>query len=415
MFLKLKSFFLFFLLVMELHSFAQDFWEQLYFPDTVSIKCISTNNQGHIFIGTGATTEIGALYRSIDNAQTWETMFNNGSLSISCIDINENGKIFLGKNGPESIVMSEDNGQTWEVADLPDVSFGNVMKIFCIGNDTIYVSLWGGNGSLITFSFDGGNSWEHTYINSESNAYASDIDMTSSGELYVSTIGMNNNTGGVYKSIDGGYSWDFTGLFNHQVYCLEINPLNEVFTGDWDSFYPEPNGIYALLEGQTEFEKVANGYHITDIAISEENEIFVTSNGSIYRSNDNGETFENIQDENSQYIKKLYIDQNNLLYGIKQDKLIRSIDPLITNINTIAKDNICIYPNPSRDYISFEGPTAIDVPYLIEITNIQGECVYSKLIQVENSYINIKDLQHGVYVFEIKNSDDFYQSKFIKQ
>ncbi|MBI9036271.1 MAG: hypothetical protein JEZ03_17560 [Bacteroidales bacterium] len=55
-------------------SYSQEFWEQLYFPDSTHIRDLVTNSQGDLLIAAGTTNVIGGVYRSVDNAQTWEVM-----------------------------------------------------------------------------------------------------------------------------------------------------------------------------------------------------------------------------------------------------------------------------------------------------------------------------------------------------
>ena len=70
-----KSIFSVFLIVYSFVPFnvaALDFLEQLYFPDSISIRCITTNEQGHVFVGVGDSQETGGVYRSTDDALNWE-------------------------------------------------------------------------------------------------------------------------------------------------------------------------------------------------------------------------------------------------------------------------------------------------------------------------------------------------------
>lgn len=227
--------------------FAQDFWEQLYFPDTVTIRCITTDDQGNIFIGVGNSNEAGGVYRSTDNAQTWELVYDNNSFAVLSIAINENGRIYAGKNGSSRLIVSENIGESWEEINLPPPSYGNVMKILCIGQDTIYVSTWEDEGSFITFSFNGAETWEYSYVTDHPNEYISDIDVSNTGEIFVSLNGYFVDQGGVYKSADGGATWTYVGLLNHQVMTLEINSNDDVFTGDWWVMNNDTPGIHCTL------------------------------------------------------------------------------------------------------------------------------------------------------------------------
>jgi hypothetical protein len=180
-------------------AYSQDFWEQLYFPDSVHIKCLATNNQGHIFVGVGYDNEIGGVYRSMNNAQTWELVLDNAQHGVYSIAINEDGNIYVGKNGFVPFVVSYNNGDAWEEIALP--GDGNMMEIRCSGPDTIYVSRWQVEGAFISFSFNGGETWDYSYVTNHHNEYVSDIELSRTGEIFVSTSGSFFDQGGVYKSV----------------------------------------------------------------------------------------------------------------------------------------------------------------------------------------------------------------------
>jgi hypothetical protein len=333
---------------------SQDFWEQLYFPDTATIRCIITNNQGHIFIGTGNSQETGGVYRSTDNAQNWDLVLDIGSFGVLSLEINSEGIIYAGTNqGFHGLYVSYNNGQSWDDINLPPPSYGNVIKILCIGQDTIYVSTWETEGSFITYSFDSGYTWEYSYVTDHPNEYVSDIDITSTGEIFVSVSGFFWDQGGVYKSGDNGFSWEYVGLFNHQVITLEINSTNDVFTGDWWVMNNDTPGIYALYTGTNTFDLIFDAYHATDIVIDANDHIYAAANEGVVYSYDDGQTFEQIEDELSATIEFLYIGSDGHIYGIRFNRLIKSIYPIITgtneNYNKGMNELVKAYPNPFNE------------------------------------------------------------------
>lgn len=159
--------------------FAQNFWEQLYFPDTVTIRFLATNDSGYVFIGAGNSQQTGDVYRSKDNAQSWELVYNNYGFSVQTIAISAVWNIYSRKTGSDRFLFYEDNCDTWDVIELPPPSYGNIMKILCVGQDTICVSSWESEGAFIAKSFDTGGTWKHIFVTDNQNGCVSDIAISS--------------------------------------------------------------------------------------------------------------------------------------------------------------------------------------------------------------------------------------------
>jgi photosystem II stability/assembly factor-like uncharacterized protein len=404
--------------------FAQDFWEQLYFPDTVTIRCMTTNNQGDIFIGVGSSNETGGVYRSTDNAQTWEFVYDNSSFGVLSIAIDANGYVYVGKNGSSRLIVTKNNGENWEEIILPSTSYGNVMKILCVGQDTIYVSTWESVGSYITYSFDGGETWQYSYVTDHPNEYVSDIDISNTGEIFVSLSGFFNGQGGVYKSADGGANWIYVGLLNHQVLTIAINSNNEVFTGDWWVMnWNDTPGIHALYEGSDEFELIFDAYHATDIVIDSNGNIYAAANEGVVRSFNNGQSFEIIEDELSTTIEFLHIGFNEHLYGIRFNRIVKSIDPIMTVIDDshIVEliENVRVYPNPVSTMLYLDIGSKHKHASFNEvfIYDIHGKSIYiNEKAFLGNPYqFDVSQLSQGLYLIKIQQNGKILNARFIKK
>jgi len=369
-------------LFFTLNGYTQDFWEKLYFPDSVSIQCLTINEQGSIFIGTGNSQETGGVYRSTDNAQNWELVYDNYNYNILSMALNENGYIYVGKNGFSRFIVSKDNGESWEDIDLPPPSYGNVIKIYCIGQDTIYVSTWESEGAFITRSFDSGETWEYSFITDNPNEYVSDIAKSATGDIFVSLSGFFIGQGGIYKSEDGGATWEYVGLLNHQVMSIGINSNNDVFTGDWWVMNDDTPGIHALYEGAGAFDLIFDAYFVTDIAINSENHIYATANESVIRSIDNGQTFEYIDDNLSSYMQLLSIDNDGYVYAARSKSLVKSINS--TEISIL--DGFITYPN------------AVGTPLSnVHINLLQQDSLIGEANTNAHGYYQFNDINNGVF------------------
>jgi hypothetical protein len=348
---------------------------------------------------------------------------DNGSHSVLSIEINKNGYIYVGKNGSDRFVVSKDNGNTWEEIVLPVPSYGNVIKILCIAQDTIYVSTWENEGSFITYSFDGGDTWEYSYVTDHSNEYISDIDVSSTGEVFVSTSGFFWDQGGVYKSADGGATWTYVGLLNHQVMTLEINSNDEVFTGDWWIINNDTPGIHALYEGTNTFDLIFDSYFDTDIVIDTQDNIYITASENVFYSIDNGQYFYRIEDTLSNFMQFLIIDNNSYLYAARSKSIVRSLDPLITVIDDSHSvkliENVEAYPNPvcTNLYLKIESKPKHTSFYEVFIYDIYGKLIYINENTFFGDYyqLDVSQLARGLYLIKIQQNRELFKTWFIKK
>jgi len=131
------------ILALALQAKAQDFWEQLSFPDTINIANLVVNNQGHIFVGTVSSNNDG-IFRSIDHGQTWAQVLNTTNFQIYSIGIIDSGYLYVSTNGVNNFFASYDNSDSWQP--LPYPLIAGAGSIFCIGVDTLLVASGTGNG-----------------------------------------------------------------------------------------------------------------------------------------------------------------------------------------------------------------------------------------------------------------------------
>lgn len=397
-------------------SYSQNYWEPLYFPDTAAdIRCFSTNDEGHLFVGTtgSAYGEYGALYRSIDTALTWDIVFDAGTNSINNVAVNDSGFIYISKQTAyDRFFVSKNNCTSWEQITLPPLSTGNITSLVTYGNDTIYLSSWEWDaGGLLLRSIDGGENWDSLFSCLEPNSYISDISVSGSGKIYVSTLGFFYNSGGVYVSEDNGLTWSLQGLFNHQVRALAINSNSEVFAGDWYTVNSDPPGLFALYDGSTQFELLKYAYQVTDIAINSENVLFVAEDGNILRSEDNGQSFEDIS-FGATGSTMLHIDNNEYLFAVRSTGISRSNQSTITFVDDYEYYNhrkgFTVYPNPADDIINIKRlfiiPKSNYKNTRICIYNSQGSLLYNSEYTIDPQIsLNISFLQSGVYFLKLTN------------
>ena len=403
---------------------AQDFWEQLNFPDSTNIFSIAVNNKGDIFCGTGINGGTGGIYRSLDTGVTWEFL-GMPDYVVHALAIHDNGNIFAAtyQSAEHSgISKSVDNGQSWEPI-IPDIGIhGNVVAVLPFG-DTLFVSIGAGYATLVR-SADNGQTWEQVFATENSNDFVTDIVKSANGEIFISIEGYIQSTGGVYKSTDGGDNWEFTGLYNSMISSLAMNASGDLFAGSWDGYEPNYSGVYVLRNGAQDWEVLISGPQINDLIVNSDNHIYCTSSwpNGVIRSLDNGENFELIIDGlPAGMMNELILDSLGFLYVTNPGTLARSTNTTVSvqEIYTLNA-HLIQYPNPVNDVINIEiffneKPESFE----IVIYNNIGELVISKECTLfkENQdqiQIDVSDIKPGIYIITYIFSKSKISSKFIK-
>ncbi len=340
----------------------QNTWSQIVSTSDYYITSICMNTTDFIFAGTFeiSTNNQGILY-SVDNGNTWifkENMFSD--LKIYTIAANDSDHIFIGtQNG---IFKSRDNGDNWLL--LGNELIRNKVKDITIQqNGNIYISTVNGiyhsadNGKMwnsmndqftdldfasIANDNDGGlwagsvsNGLYHTTDNGRQwNSYKIDFI-----DIHLSTIAMNQNKDiyvgslnyGIFRSYDEGNSWEAIniGLKSKFIKKIVVNNFGQLFASANDST------LYRSDNNGDSWEKINNSLgdnwnYISQISFNDLGHIFLTNNGNLFLSTDDGQNWNKSNLE--YYINAFTISQNNdiivgiedIYDGIYQHEILRS-------------------------------------------------------------------------------------------
>ncbi len=85
-----------------------------------------------------------------------------------------------------------------------------------------------------------------------------------------------------------------------------------------------------------------------------------------------------------------------------------------TSISKTENSGINIFPNPANDLLNITLPPATN-PYLIEIFNINGKKVISKILKTDQNKIDISDLSEGIYMIKVYTKEGPFVKKIIIQ
>lgn len=181
------------------------------------------------------------------------------------------------------------------------------------------------NGKGVYKSIDAGQTWDHIGLDEAGLVGAVEINPDNHNVVYVASIGQpfsSNDERGLYKTVDGGRSWEQVLFISDEIGIsdVELLPGNPeiVFATAWKANRKpwtiisggnnDEGGLYKSIDGGDSWERITEGLPTgligkMDIAISPADSSIINvlveapkEAGGLYRSVDQGQTFEQMSD-----------------------------------------------------------------------------------------------------------------------
>ena len=270
----------------------------------------------------------GGVWKTTDAGQHWKNIsdgyFGTGSVGAVAVSRSNPQVVYvgMGEHAPRGVMTSHgdgvykstDGGKSWRHLGLKNTQHVSRIIIHPDDPDLVYVAaqgqLYGPNAERGVYrSADGGNSWEKLlYVNDLTGAVELSMNRSNPRELYAAMwhhqrlpwqVVSGGPGSGLYKSVDGGDTW-------------------QEMTDD----LPEEKGKMAIAVAQSNTEKV---YAL----IESDSE---ADKGGLFMSKDAGESWTRVSDDNrltqrAWYYTEVFVDptNENVVYVLSADAL-RSID-----------------------------------------------------------------------------------------
>lgn len=321
---------------------------------------ISKNNTDLIWVGTGEVNAGGGslaydgdgIYKSLDGGNTWEVkgLPDVGSISKVLLDPNDDDVVYVGAMGPlfkndpnRGVYRSLDGGTTWEQKLFVSDSTGIIdMTIHPNNGDIIYATSWerirrpqyrqyGGETSRIYRSVDGGENWSELTNGlptqaSQKGRISIEISQSNPDVLYARYSDAQGSIQGVYRTSDGGDSWETMNSaalnnvgFHWWFQGIVIDPTDEniIYNVDFE--------VQKSIDGGAtwfgSFQNVHVDQHALAFNANIPGEVLLGNDGGLYYSSDDGATWSKDETLPITQFYRFYVDPSNenKIYGGAQD------------------------------------------------------------------------------------------------
>ena len=233
---------------------AQD---NIWKPIDVSAAFLGVAPDGSIF----AYGEYGTLSRSQDDGETWQTILGQetgfiGHINSSCFAVSPEGRICVFNNNQQTVVYSDDNGDTWQ--QTPSISSCAMPDKagLCVPTNDIMV-VWAENGE-ISYSLDGGETWEGwipDFMNADNGPTISELLVNENGDVYLGLTTLGGEGGIFHSTLSDIQNWELVAAGGISIKDMAFDPEGNVvacgYNADGSSAgFQHTPGFY-LFDGTT--------------------------------------------------------------------------------------------------------------------------------------------------------------------
>ncbi len=283
-------------------------------PDWSSdLSSVAVNADGQVFAAAGGDCGNAGgegIFRSSDNGETWARLADGlSATSARSLVISESGAIFAGTN--DGVFRSTDNGDTWAPTSLRGVDVSTMASRSGI--------LFAGDGcacSGLYRSRDDGVTWEH--VKALGAACVKGLAIDAAGGAFAATAD------GLYRSPDRGDHWISAndGLTTRAFESVAVAGPDDVFLGS------ESEGIFRSMDGGVSWEPMGlSGERVNALTTSPGGEIFAGTDTAVYLSVDNGESWTNVDRGSTGSVKigALAYSQGGIAFAAAGRNILRTV------------------------------------------------------------------------------------------
>jgi len=296
-------------------------WNQIFennYTLAIGDMAIAPTDKNILYIGTGEpnggrgsiTYDGYGVFKSVDEGETFFHIGLEDAGGIGKVEVDPKdpdrvyvaamGNLFS-RNPQRGIYRTTDGGNNWEnILYISDSTGGIDITIHPHNTDTIYASMWervrypshrtyGGNSSGLYRSYDGGDTWEQLTNGLPTNQIGRiGIGMSESNPEIIYTYFMNadRSWNDIYKTLDGGDTWTPTNSNHNGSYWegkIQVDPV------DPDIVWSMCVSMYKTVNGGQTWQTISGIWvdqHAVYVNKQDHNFVIIGNDGGVYLSRD---------------------------------------------------------------------------------------------------------------------------------
>ena len=232
---------------------AQNVWK----PISSNSPILGAASNGDLYAMGGYS----GLLRSQDEGETWQVVLGyetgfSGYFNQHCFAVSPEGRICVFNDNQQTIVYSDDNGDTWQ--QTPSISSCAMPDKagLCLPTNDIMV-VWAENGE-ISYTLDGGETWEGwipDFMNADNGPTISDLLVNENGDVYLGLSTLGGDGGIFHSTLSDIQNWELVAAEGISIKDMAFDPEGNVvacgYNADGSSAgFQHTPGFY-LFDGTT--------------------------------------------------------------------------------------------------------------------------------------------------------------------
>ncbi len=324
--------------------------------------------------------------------------FRGGRTVGACGIADQPNTFYIGVNNG-GVWTTTDAGRTWKPIfdDQPTGSIGDV-QVAASNPNVLYVGSGEGlqrpdlsTGNGMYKSLDGGKTWQHIGLEDAWQIGGVAIDPKDPEHVLVAALGHPygpNTTRGVYQTQDGGKSWFITLVGNPDTGAVQVtfdpsNPsivyadLWEARQAPWENgaFKGSGSGLYKSTDGGTHWTMVGQGLPTTDQGLGRVGFAVAPSNGNILYATLEAQTRSGIYRSEDAGKSFKLVNEEPRLYGRGDDFAEIKVDPKNADIVYVANTSTYRSTDCAKTFTCIKGAPGGDDYHRIWINPLHPEII----------------------------------------
>ena len=232
---------------------AQNVWK----PISSNSPILGAASNGDLYAMGGYS----GLLRSQDEGETWQVVLGyetgfSGYFNQHCFAVSPEGRICVFNDNQQTIVYSDDNGDTWQqTTSISSCAMPDKAGLCVPTNDIMVV--WAENGE-ISYTLDGGETWDGwipDFMNTDNGPAISDFLVNENGDLYLGLTSFGGDCGISHSTLSDIQNWEFVAAGGVNIKDMAFDPEGNVvacgYNADGSSVgFQHAPGFY-LFDGTT--------------------------------------------------------------------------------------------------------------------------------------------------------------------